>query len=211
MGKAVFPPCCLAWGQTMVGVMVVIMTSFKMTYAHTLSFSASDPPAGNCWPMPPLETPGHTQTSLAQSLVGTLLFSQTQCSPTNVLRAFTSSSRQLTWCHLHLTHMSQQCPHAFALYFMLSLQCCREKQSPESLLINWFCKLKNKFRLILSNNIHEIVTESNLTLLTTWQPNESERRGVEAKNMTLFGKPADRGDGRLMSQSNHLVEIWKPG
>ena len=29
--------------------------------------------------------------------------------------------------------------------------------------------------------------------------------------MTSFGKPADRGDGRLMSQSNHLVEIWKPG
>ena len=24
--------------------------------------------------------------------------------------------------------------------------------------------------------------------------------------MTLFGKPADREDGRLMSQSNHIVE-----
>ena len=29
MGKAVFPPCCLTWGQTMVEVMKVMVTSFK--------------------------------------------------------------------------------------------------------------------------------------------------------------------------------------
>ena len=33
MGVAVFPPCSFAWGQTMVGVMVVMATSFKKTYA----------------------------------------------------------------------------------------------------------------------------------------------------------------------------------
>ena len=26
--------------------------------------------------------------------------------------------------------------------------------------------------------------------------------------MTLFRKPADQEDGRLMSQSNHLVGVW---
>ena len=28
--------------------------------------------------------------------------------------------------------------------------------------------------------------------------------------MTLFRKPADREDGRLISQSNHLVRVWMP-
>ena len=41
--------------------------------AETVVFSAPDPAAGHCWPPPPLETPGHSQASLAQSLVGTLL------------------------------------------------------------------------------------------------------------------------------------------
>ena len=29
--------------------------------------------------------------------------------------------------------------------------------------------------------------------------------------MTLFRKLADREDDRLMSQNNHLVEVWMPG
>ena len=29
--------------------------------------------------------------------------------------------------------------------------------------------------------------------------------------MTLFGDLADREDGRLMSQINHLVGVWMPG
>jgi len=37
MGGAVFPPCSLAWGQTMIGAMVVMATSFKRTYASTLA------------------------------------------------------------------------------------------------------------------------------------------------------------------------------
>lgn len=28
--------------------------------------------------------------------------------------------------------------------------------------------------------------------------------------MTLFGKPADRGDSRLMSLNNHLLGVWMP-
>ena len=44
MGGAVFPPCNLAWGQTVVGVMA--MTSFKRACARAVVFSASDPMAG---------------------------------------------------------------------------------------------------------------------------------------------------------------------
>ena len=37
---------------------------------HTLVFSAPDPAAGCCQPTPPLETPGHSQESLAPPHVG---------------------------------------------------------------------------------------------------------------------------------------------
>ena len=74
MGVAVFPFCSLAWGQTTVGVMVMAI-SFKSTYAWTVVFSALDLMADHCWPMPLLETPGHSQASLGQSLVGSLLLS----------------------------------------------------------------------------------------------------------------------------------------
>ena len=33
MGGAVFPPCCLTWGQTMVEVMKIMATSFKRSHA----------------------------------------------------------------------------------------------------------------------------------------------------------------------------------
>ena len=39
------------------------------------SLSAPDPVPGRCLPMPPLETPGHSQVSLVQFLVGSLLLS----------------------------------------------------------------------------------------------------------------------------------------
>ena len=35
MGRAVFPPCCLTWGQTMVEAMKIMATSFKRSL-HTL-------------------------------------------------------------------------------------------------------------------------------------------------------------------------------
>ena len=39
------------------------------------ALSAPSPAAGHCQPPPPLETPGHTRSSLSKSLVGLLLLS----------------------------------------------------------------------------------------------------------------------------------------
>ena len=50
-------------------------TSFKRTYASTIVFTAPDPMAGHCWPTSPQGTPGPSQASLAQFLVGSLLLS----------------------------------------------------------------------------------------------------------------------------------------
>ena len=61
--------------QTMVEVMKIIVTSFKRSHAGTAELSAPDPAAGHCQSMPPLKTPGHSQESLSQSLVGSLLLS----------------------------------------------------------------------------------------------------------------------------------------
>ena len=52
------------------------------------------------------------------------------------------------------------------------------------------------------------VTESRLTLLTAQEVNESERRGVEARNTTLFGELADGEDGRIVPQNNLLAGVW---
>ena len=80
MGRAVFPNCCLTWNQAMVEIMKIIVTSFKMSHAGTAALGAPDPAAGHCWPTPPLETPGHSQEILGQSLVGSLfLFSGSGC------------------------------------------------------------------------------------------------------------------------------------
>ena len=70
----------------MVGLMVVMATSFRtyvsmlysksvvfsIVFKRTVVFSAPDSMAGLCGPMPLLETPGHSQASLAQSVVGSL-------------------------------------------------------------------------------------------------------------------------------------------
>ena len=57
----------------MMGVMKIMVTSFKSSHACTATFSAPSPAAGHHWPTPPPETPGHFQASLGQSLVGSLL------------------------------------------------------------------------------------------------------------------------------------------
>ena len=75
MGGAVFPPCCLTWGQTMVEVMKITGTSFKKSWACAATLSAPDPTAGHHWPTPPPETPGHSQANVGQFLVGSLLLS----------------------------------------------------------------------------------------------------------------------------------------
>ena len=68
-------PCCLTWGQTMVEVAKIMATSFKRFQACTAALSARYPAADHCPPMPPLETWGHSQASLGQSLVGLTLLS----------------------------------------------------------------------------------------------------------------------------------------
>ena len=74
MGGAVFSPSCLTWDQTMVEVVKIMATSFKRFWACTAALGTPKPAAGHCWPMPPLETCGHSQASLGQSLVITTPF-----------------------------------------------------------------------------------------------------------------------------------------
>ena len=59
----------------MVEVMNIMATSFKRSRAHTATLSAPDAAAGHCQPTPPPDTPGHSQASLGQPLVGPLLLS----------------------------------------------------------------------------------------------------------------------------------------
>ena len=67
-GQGCVLPYCLTWGQTVVEVMKIFVTSFKMSHACT-----PDHEAGHHRPAPPLKTPGHSQASLSQSLIGSLL------------------------------------------------------------------------------------------------------------------------------------------
>ena len=75
MGGALFPPCCLAWDQIMVNVMKIMVISLKTSHACTAALNVPDPTAGYHWPTSPLETTRHSQASLDQSLVGSLLLS----------------------------------------------------------------------------------------------------------------------------------------
>ena len=52
MGRAVFPPCSLTWGQTMVEVMKIMVTSFKRSHACTAALGAPSPAAGHGQPTP---------------------------------------------------------------------------------------------------------------------------------------------------------------
>ena len=63
------------WGQTMVEVMKIMVTSFRRSHICTATLSASKPAAGHHQPMPLLETPGHSWESLGQVLVRSLLLS----------------------------------------------------------------------------------------------------------------------------------------
>ena len=59
----------------MVEVMKKMAASFKRCCACTASLSAPDPAAGHHRPTPPMETLGHSQAILGQSLVGSWLLS----------------------------------------------------------------------------------------------------------------------------------------
>ena len=54
-------------------VMKIMTTSFKRFHVHTAALSAPDPAAGTLRPTSLPETPGHSQPSLGQSLVGSLI------------------------------------------------------------------------------------------------------------------------------------------
>ena len=73
--EAMFPPCYLTWGQTMVEVIKIIETSSKMSHAYTAALNVLDLAAGHCQPTPLPETPGHSWASLGQSLLGSQLLS----------------------------------------------------------------------------------------------------------------------------------------
>ena len=81
--------------QTMVEVMKKMVTSFKRYLVYTSTLSAPNPAASHHQPTPPLETPGHSQASLDQFLVGSLLLSPGSwctrfclCPPVTHIKAF---------------------------------------------------------------------------------------------------------------------------
>ena len=59
----------------MVKIMKIMVTAFKRSHACTAILSAPNHAAGHRRPMSSLETPRHSQASLGQSLVGSLLHS----------------------------------------------------------------------------------------------------------------------------------------
>ena len=64
---------------------------------------------------------------------------------------------------------------------------------------------------IISQKVCCVVKLRNLEMLLS--PNPlclPQRGGVEASDMTLFRKPADGEDGRLISPNNHPVKVWVP-
>ena len=69
------PFLLFTWGQTMVDVMKIMATSFKRPHACTATLNVPNPAAGHHRPTSPLETPGHSQESLVQSLEGSVLLS----------------------------------------------------------------------------------------------------------------------------------------
>ena len=76
MGEAVFPPCILALGQTVLGVNGDLLKkdlSQDAVAPMTVVVSAPASTVGRYQPTPVLEAPGHSQANLAQSLVGSLL------------------------------------------------------------------------------------------------------------------------------------------
>ena len=56
----------------------------------------------------------------------------------------------------------------------------------------------------------EVLLPSPSSLCSLQDRSLNLRTGVETRNMTVFRKPSDGEDGRLMSQNNHLKGIWTP-
>ena len=68
-GCAVFPPCRLVYGRDNGDLFQKNLCQRDMPPKIT-AVSAPDPVAGHCQPISLLETPEHSQASLAQPLVG---------------------------------------------------------------------------------------------------------------------------------------------
>ena len=78
-GWSCVPSLLFTWGQTMVEVMKIMVTSLKRSHVCTATLSAPNPAAGHHQPTPPPETPGHSLASLGQSVLGSLLLSSGSC------------------------------------------------------------------------------------------------------------------------------------
>ena len=75
----------------MVEVMKITGPSFKRPRACIATLSAPNPASGHCQPAPLMETPGHSQASLGQSLVESLLLSSGSCCAQGFVCAFQES------------------------------------------------------------------------------------------------------------------------
>ena len=78
-GWSCVPSLLFTWGQPMVELMKIMVTSIKRSPACTATLSAPNPAAGHHQPTPPPETPGHSLASLGQSVLGSLLLSSGSC------------------------------------------------------------------------------------------------------------------------------------
>ena len=129
MGGAVFLPSCLTWGQTMVEVMKITETSFKMYPPQTnkqtktknvpwRSCSTQCPQpcrsASHCRSTPSPETPGHSRASLCQFLVGSLLLTTGSWYTQGFVCAFQESVSSVLWkfgqLSFLLSSVTQLCP-----------------------------------------------------------------------------------------------------
>ena len=168
MGWAVSPSCCLTWGQIMVEVMRIMVTSFQWSHAGTAALSAYYPVAGRCWPMPSPETLRLSWASLGQSLVGSLLLSpgfwytQVLCvcvcvcafkvSVSTVLCKFrqlyggvNGNLLQEDLCHTQVCRTQSPCPCGRPLLT------CTSTRDIHILKIMWSVKYKLNFEITLHN------------------------------------------------------------
>ena len=107
MGGAVFPPC-------MVGVMLVMVTSFKVLMSVLLYSVPLTPCQAIVEPTSLLETPGHSQASLTWSLVRSLLLSPGSWCAQGFVCALQESFPPVLW------KFCNQIPLAFKVKFKLT-------------------------------------------------------------------------------------------
>ena len=75
-GWGCVPSLLFTWGQTMVVVMKIMVTSLERSQACSATLSAPNPAAGHHRPTPLLETPGHSQQARDSLLWGHYFFLQ---------------------------------------------------------------------------------------------------------------------------------------